>query len=112
MIYIYIICSYTTCFSTVANKMSKKQPILSSLDGNEDPGVVFVLWPSSTGATSVHQCLGLASVSSIAPPLTQGRRIANEGVSSNEFNAIFYQVQPRNSPLKTCTDGWMWLLQH
>ena len=91
--------------------MSKQQPTLSFCD-NEDPGVIFVLWPSSTGATSIHQCLSLGSVRNITLPLAQGRRIANEGISSNEFNAIFYQVQPLNNPLKICTDGWMLLLQH
>ena len=78
--------------------MSKQQPTLSYFDSNdEDPGVVFILWASSMGATSIHQCLGFGSVNNIVSALAQGRRIANEGVSSNEFNALFYQVQPLKS---------------
>ena len=65
---------------------------------DEDPGIIFVLWPSDTGATAVHQCLSLPAVANLNPPLQQGRRIANEDVSSKEFNAIFYQVQQMNNP--------------
>ena len=50
---------------------------------------------------SVHQDLGLASVANLNPSLQQGRRIANEGLSSNEFNAIFYKVHQLKDPLTT-----------
>ena len=49
---------------------NKEQPPASLNEEEEDPGVLFVLWPSSMGATSVHQCLAVATLD---PPLEQGR---------------------------------------
>ena len=75
---------------------AKKEEWSNDVD-DEDPGIIFVLWPSDMGATAVHQCLSLPAVAHLDPPLQQGRRIANEGVSSRNL-CYFYQVQQMNNP--------------
>ena len=77
-IYMYICMYMLVMRSTISDcivvlLMNNKEQPPASLNEEEDPGVLFVLWPSSTGATSIHQCLALPSVATLDPPLEQGR---------------------------------------
>lgn len=74
---------------------------------DEDSGVMFILWPTVTGATTIHACLALLSMANLTPPLQQGRRIANEGsVATNLMLCLFCQARPLNSSFTIYTSGW------
>ena len=74
----------------------------------EDPGFVFVLWRTVTGATAVHASLGLPSVGNLNPPLQQGRRIAIEG-SSVTKNLMVCFMLPGATPEQSDTNLYAWL---
>ena len=75
---------------------------------DEDPGVVFILWPTTTGATAIHACLALPSVANLHPPLQQGRRIAIEG-SSVTTNLMVCFMLPGATPEQSVSNLYTWL---
>ena len=89
--------------SVMANKMSQ-QPTFDDND-NEDPGIIFVLWPSSMGATSVHQCLGLGCVSSLVPPLAQGATPEQSVDNLYRWLDIIVTTLGFGSTMATCANG-------
>ena len=88
--------------------MSKEPQAPASHYCDEDPGVVFILWPTVTGATTIHACLGLPSVGNLQPPLQQGRRIAIEG-SSVITNLMVCFMLPGATPEKSVSNLSAWL---
>ena len=61
----------------------------------DDPGMCFIL----SEATSIHNCLGLASARSLQPVLNQGRNIVH--INYNNVNVFVCQGQPLLSRDKT-----------
>ena len=75
-----------------------EEPVHTHCCDNEDPGFVFVLWPTPTGAATVHACLGLPSMANLRPSLQQGRRIAiEESVTTNLMVCLCCQVPPQRN---------------
>lgn len=63
----------------------------------DDPGIMFVLWPTSAGASAVHTCLGLPSIANLIPALQQGRRTATEGSVTTNIMFMLPGANPEQS---------------
>ena len=83
----------------LSKEREAKRALRHCCEDDEDPGVMFVLWPTATGAATVHACLALPSVANLRPPLRQGRRIAIEegSVATNLMLCLFCQAPPQNN---------------
>lgn len=101
-----MISAAVVCVISAQSTMNKKPVIPNYTEDStedEDPGFFFILWPTATGASSVHACVGLPSVANLRPPLQQGRSIA----SNNKFNGMF--MLPGGTPEQSMNNLYLWL---